>query len=459
MTIEPNAGAGADPARAAFLAQQRYWLGALLLLALLLRLGWVLLIDPEPKLEGGDGPFYLHLGDQLARGRGLRYGEPVAVVGPVYTAYLAELQLLLGQTRVLMAARVGQALVGVALVALLFALGERWRGPRVGLAAAGMAAVDFRFIVESGSIYTESLLSVLLALCLWLYALSLERDQKHWWVLTGAAIGVAALTRGVVQLLPLALLAHLCVQPTGRGLWRRWGLLLAGFVLLVSPWMMRNWLLFGSPTISHGGASHFWMGARGAGRSLREGEMLSEIEALRIGGGGGDRYRYFTDAIGIIADDPLRFVQLRARRLMEAYLQPFGTVTVGVVLGNESIKSMLGEGSGRSLSDAAALPAFWPKVWMYALHFGSIGLALYFAVARWRQWREWSLFAVPVLYFSGLYALLTIIPRYLFPIMPYYLLLAAGALADFRLGTAERRRPRVGARSVSASVPPEGKRA
>jgi 4-amino-4-deoxy-L-arabinose transferase-like glycosyltransferase len=322
-----------------------------------------------------------------------------------------------------------------------------------------MAAVDFRFIVESGSIYTESLLSVLLALCLWLYALSLERDEKHWWVLTGAAIGAATLTRGVVQLLPLALLAHLCVQPAGRGLWWRWGLLLAGFALLVSPWMMRNWLLFGSPTISHGGAAHFWMGVRGEGRALRNGEMLSEIEALRIGDGGGNRYRYFADAIGIIADDPLRFVQLRARRLMEAYLQPFGTVTVGVVLGNESLISMLREGSGRSLSEAVALPAFWPKVWMYALHFGSIGLALYFAVARWRQWRAWSLFAVPVLYFSGVYALLTIIPRYLFPIMPYYLLLAAGVMADFRLGIAERRRPRVSARSVGASVPPEGKRA
>ena len=108
MTIETNAGAGAPCARAAMPAQQRCWLAALLLLALALRLGWVLLIDPEPKLEGGDGPFYLHLGDQIARGRGLRYGEPVAVVGPVYPAYLAGMQMLLGPERVVVAARVGQ---------------------------------------------------------------------------------------------------------------------------------------------------------------------------------------------------------------------------------------------------------------------------------------------------------------------------------------------------------------
>ena len=118
-------------------------------------------------------------------------------------------------------------------------------------------------------------------------------------------------------------------------------------------------------------------------------------------------------------------------------MQPFGTVTVGVVLGNESIKSMLPRGSGYSMSDVAALPAFWPKLWIYILHFGSIGLAVYYSLLRWRQWREWILFAIPVLYFTGVYAMLTIIPRYLFPIMPLYLLLAAGALVDFRLNPLE----------------------
>ncbi len=459
MTNELNTGVGADRARAALSNQQYLCLAGLLVLALVLRLAWVLLVDPEPTLKGGDGLFYLHLGDQLAAGRGLRYGEPVAVVGPVYPLYLSGMQRLLGQARVVVGARVGQGIIGVALVALLFALGSRWRGPRVGLAAAGLAAVDFRLIVESGSIYTETLLSALLLLSLWLYVFSLERDQTHWWVLTGAVIGVTALTRGVVQFLPLALLAHLVSQRTGWGIWRGWGWLLFGFILVVSPWMMRNWLLFGSPKIAHGGAAHFWMGARGEGRSLREDAMLTEIEALRIGDGGTDRYSYFADALRIIVSDPLRFMQLRARRVAEAYLQPFGTVTVGVVLGNESIKAMLPRSSGYSLGELAAVPAFWPKLWMYMLHFGSIGLALYYSLVRWRQWREWSLFAIPVLYFSGVYAMLTIIPRYLFPIMPLYLLLAAGALVDFRLTAVGWKNIGMSRRSARAAMPPEGWRA
>ena len=454
MTIEPNAGAGADRNPITLSPTQRRWLAGLLLLALVLRLGWVLLLDPEPKLQGGDGPFYLHLGDQLARGRGLRHGEPVAVVGPVYPAYLAGLQMLLGPERVVAAARVGQAFIGVALVTLLFALGQRWKGPQAGLLAAGLAAVDFRLIVESGSIYTESLLTALLMFSLWLYVLSLERDRPLWWLLAGGVIGAAALTRGVVQLLPLALLVHLRVKRSGRRLWWAWGLLLAGFALVVSPWMIRNWLTFGSPKISHGGAAHFWMGARGEGRALRRDEMLAEIEALRIEDGGADRYSYFADAVGIIAADPLQFVQLRARRVVEAYLQPFGTVAAGVVFGNESIKSMLGKGSEHALSEVVALPAFWPKLWMYVLHFGSIGLALVYALARWPERREWSLYAIIILYFSLVYALLTIIPRYLFPIMPLYLLLAAGALADFRLTAAVWRREGVTEGLAGAAMPP-----
>lgn len=459
MTNDLSTGSGSNRARASLSPLQRRWLVGVLLLSLVLRLGWVLLADPEPKLKGGDGPFYLHLGEQIKDGRGLRYGEPVAVVGPVYPAYLAGLQLLLGQGRVVSGARVGQAIIGVGMVALMFELGRRWRGTRVGLLAAGLAAVDFRFVVEGGSISTESLLTALMVCSLWLYLLSLERDRTYLWVLTGVIIGVTALTRGVVQFLPLVLLVHLGAQRTGRGLWRAWGLLISGFMLVVSPWMIRNWILFGSPNISHGGAAHFWMGARGDGRSLRKSEMLTEIDALRIGGGGADRYSYFSDALGIIASDPLRFVQLRARRIAEAYLQPYGTVTLGVVLGNESIKLMLSRGSGYSMADVAALPAFWPKLWMYMLHFGSILMAIYYVLVRWQAWREWIIFAIPVLYFSVVYALLTVIPRYLFPIMPLYILLAAGALVDFGLIAAKRLRIRMARCLAGAAMTPEGRRA
>ena len=79
------------------LPRQRRTLLFTVCLSLILRLIWIFFLDPEPRLIGGDGPFYLHVGDQIARGLGLTYGnDPVAVVGPVYPAYLAFLQIVFG---------------------------------------------------------------------------------------------------------------------------------------------------------------------------------------------------------------------------------------------------------------------------------------------------------------------------------------------------------------------------
>ena len=44
---------------------------------------------------------------------------------------------------------------------------------------------------------------------------------------------------------------------------------------------------------------------------------------------------------------------------------------------------------------------------------------------------QWSILAIVILCFSGVYALLTIIPRYIFPIMPLYLIMAAYVVVDW----------------------------
>ena len=64
----------------------------------------------------------------------------------------------------------------------------------------------------------------------------------------GLAIGVAALTRGEAQLL-LLLLALPVVWLVPRGGRVRLGAaVLAGFLVLVGPWLARNWITFNRPT-------------------------------------------------------------------------------------------------------------------------------------------------------------------------------------------------------------------
>lgn len=410
---------------------QRMVFLVLLGLALALRLGWVLLVDPQPTLGGGDASFYMHLSEQLVNGNGLSYhNQPVAVVGPAYPLYLAVLRWLCGPDNVLLAARIGQALIGSLMVGAVFVIGRLWVGTGVGLAAAALLAVDLRFIVEVGSISTETLLATMLAVCLWVYLKAIEQQRYGLWLLAGISLGMATLTRAVVQFLPAVLLFHLWATGNARRVWWQGGLMLAGFAIVVCPWIIRNWVVFGVPTISQGGAAHFWMGARGDGKAIGYVHMMEDVETIRIGEGGADRYAYVGSALETIMAHPIQYMVLRLRVAGEAYLQPYGTVTVGDVFGSESIKGVLLSGERHALLKALEMPALWPKIWIYIIHYSSISLAILYMFTQINIWRQWSLLALTIIYFSAVYSFLTIIPRYLFPVMPFYLLLASAMLVD-----------------------------
>ena len=401
-----------------------WWLAAA---ALALRLAWVLLANPNPSLAGGDGPFYLHLANQIARGNGMQFnGMPMAVVGPVYPAYIAGLQLLVGEPLIQETARVGQALLSAVLALVLYAIGCRLHSSAAGLWAAGLFALDLRFIVEAGSISTETLFSLMLMLTVLAYLQARAHAKPAWWMIAGVLAGLTALTRAVAQLLPFVLLAHVWLQRRPRVAGRHQLLLLAGFAVAVAPWVARNWVVFGSPSIGEGGAAHFWLGATGSGMWTGNEQMMVDVERLRIAPGS-PQFAYLADAFHTILGNPARYIGLRLQRMLGAYAQPFGTVAVAGVFGDVSLKAAAG--TWRTAVAMLAYPVFWLKLWIYLWHFGSVLLSAACVARYWRKPGVWLLPLLVIGYMSVLYAMLTIIPRYLFPIMPLYVVLAAAFLA------------------------------
>ena len=401
-----------------------WWLAAA---ALALRLAWVLLANPNPSLAGGDGPFYLHLANQIARGNGMQFnGMPMAVVGPVYPAYIAGLQLLVGEPLIQETARVGQALLSAVLALVLYAIGCRLHSTAAGLWAAGLFALDLRFIVEAGSISTETLFSLMLMLTVLAYLQARAHAKPAWWMLAGVLAGLTALTRAVAQLLPFVLLAHVWLQRRPRVAGRHQLLLLAGFAVAVAPWVARNWVVFGSPSIGEGGAAHFWLGATGSGMWTGNEQMMVDVERLRIAPGS-PQFAYLADAFHTILGNPARYIGLRLQRMLGAYAQPFGTVAVAGVFGDVSLKAAAG--TWRTAVAMLGYPVFWLKLWIYFWHFGSVLLSAACVARYWRKPGVWLLPLLVIGYMSVLYAMLTIIPRYLFPVMPLYVVLAAAFLA------------------------------
>ncbi|MEA2422686.1 MAG: hypothetical protein QOF55_1785 [Thermoleophilaceae bacterium] len=192
----------------------------------------------------GDGNEFHFLANVLAdTGRylqpfqyiGLHHSVPTTEKPPLYPALLA-IPSALGLDSV-DAHRVVSCLFGAVAVVLIGLLGRRVGGTRVGLVAAGLAALYPALWMLDSSLRSESLYLPLVAL-----VLLLAYDVTGWRraALLGAAIGFAALTRSEALLLVPLLLP-----------WRRPGLaaaVVAGCFVVVAPWLIRNWIVFDQPT-------------------------------------------------------------------------------------------------------------------------------------------------------------------------------------------------------------------
>ena len=133
-------------------------------------------------------------------------------------------------------------LAGTATIVVTGLLGRRVGGERLGLIAAGLAAVYPLLIAADGSLRSESVFALLVTLAL-LQALRLrETPSVRNAAFLGVIIALATLTRSEALLLVVLL-------PFGLAGLRR-GLVTAGACALVLlPWFVRCWIAFDQPVL------------------------------------------------------------------------------------------------------------------------------------------------------------------------------------------------------------------
>jgi 4-amino-4-deoxy-L-arabinose transferase-like glycosyltransferase len=223
----------------------------------------------------GDFQFYNWTSQLIADGHGfispfaLVYElreEPTAAHPPAWSFLLAGVSKVFGDGTTVgdfagtdyMAHRLTGVVLGVGLVVLLGLLGRRVGGPVLGLLAAGIAAISPTFVATDGSTMSEALYGPLIALALLFGYRLLDRPRWHAAAALGAAIGLAALTRGEALLL-LALLALPVALKAGRARW--WRLTLVACVaaaVVVAPWTARNWIVFDRPVLISNNEGALW---------------------------------------------------------------------------------------------------------------------------------------------------------------------------------------------------------
>ncbi len=235
-------------------------------LAFGIRLAWGLAAGVTPGGAVFDDAAWYHLtATALAAGGGYVNpftALPTAAWPPGYPFVLALGYRVAGASPT--TAVVMNAAFGALTCLLVWRLGLRLGGPRVGLVAAALLACFPSQILFAALVLTETLFTCLVC-GLVLAAVALVTGARpaptmHW-MLWGLAVGATALVRAesvVLVLVPTAALS-LCGDP--RTAARACGAVLAGVVIALAPWTLRNARVFGTfvPT-STGFGRTLWIG-------------------------------------------------------------------------------------------------------------------------------------------------------------------------------------------------------
>jgi len=229
-------------------------LGAVVAVAVAVRWAFILLVDPViPDL--GDASAYRMLAEGIADGRGYVRPYDFAATGALFRTaeypplfpFLLSLAHRAGLDTIDQQ-RMFMALFGSGTVAVIGLVGRRVGGARVGLVAAGIAAV-YPMLFQADAALMPETLAALGAAVVVLFALRL---WDHPGVGNAAGLGLATgltiLTRAeAALLLPLVVGAFVLLRRGGPAPSRR--LVLAGVAVacavgVVAPWTIRNALVF-----------------------------------------------------------------------------------------------------------------------------------------------------------------------------------------------------------------------
>jgi hypothetical protein len=266
------------------------WLASIVVLALVVRV-YPVLSSPETARNGfgifGDTYLYnliaynVYMGNGFSgtdyggsvgrgeNGRGLPY-EPAVVRPPGYPLFMAAIYAVFGRYEDMLSpttwhrnldkVRLAQCVLDALVPLVLFCLVKTIypASPWPGLIAAALYAVGVYNIFYTRALLSESLTAACAAVATLFSVLGLARKRTLWWGLAGAAWGLVVLCRPEYLPFPfvIAVLACLADWPPRSRVYKSLAAIVVGLTLIVSPWVARNYEVFGKPVVAVGGLGY-----------------------------------------------------------------------------------------------------------------------------------------------------------------------------------------------------------
>lgn len=207
--------------------------------------------------------------------------QPNAFVTPGYPLFLTAVFALGGTEDTV---RLIQALLGAITLVPLALIARETVGERAALVTAVTLAFYPAWLRAPAYLLTEVLFTFLFSLYLWVQLRAVHRGTPTWGLLSGLTLGLAVLVRPVVApLLPLPWLYRMWEERSLRS-WRPALWAVAGFVLVMLPWWIRNALVLGklvffatqtgNPVLGGMDPYNLWQGKLWSGVGSDSGEQL-----------------------------------------------------------------------------------------------------------------------------------------------------------------------------------------
>jgi len=149
-----------------------------------------------------------------------------------------------------------QCLIGAAFVALLTFLGRLIASSSVGLLAGLFYATDWITIVHTPMVIAETVYCITLGLAILLCALTLEKPRASLALLAGWFLGISALMKPAAQVILFAFIIG-WIFPQRKRNWKSL-LFLVTYLTCVVPWIARNEVKYGVPTLSEIGTADLY---------------------------------------------------------------------------------------------------------------------------------------------------------------------------------------------------------
>jgi 4-amino-4-deoxy-L-arabinose transferase-like glycosyltransferase len=215
----------------------RWWILGVFIVALALRVGFVLLVRREGFILN-DALIYHETAISISSGNG--YGHPffgpTAQWPPGYSYVLGAVYWLVGARP--LAGELLNALLGAATVVVLFLLARRVFDRRIAMMAAAVYAVLPGPILYTDVLIAETLFTLVFAL--FFLVMSYARPTPRWAVLIGVVIGFGALVRGEALTWGLVPIVMWWRAVPIRTLALRTVTLGLAVAMVMTPWTIRN---------------------------------------------------------------------------------------------------------------------------------------------------------------------------------------------------------------------------